>query len=210
MVISKTTAKRNRQHNYGCKKVAKVDGENVKYQVCAYPYGNSSGSKKDSFNMVIKLISNPSSLNLKAKYEFYFEDKNGKPYKCKGETDFEGLTVSSDIHLLSSDKFQEVMKEDQEIQFTISFTVVGEIKKSSNTNGIRKDFQYSLPKLLSTIPCIRDSKEYYFKGKKWQYHLEVKEDNSLWIYFQLLKIYRENFDAEFEVKAYDTHLGKGK
>uniref|UniRef100_A0A914PTF5 Uncharacterized protein n=1 Tax=Panagrolaimus davidi TaxID=227884 RepID=A0A914PTF5_9BILA len=75
------------------------------------------------------------------------------PYTETGETAFEELTVSSDIHLLSSDKFQEVMKEDQEIHFCISFTVVaGEIKKSSNTNGNLKDFQYSLPKLLSTIP----------------------------------------------------------
>uniref|UniRef100_A0A914PW84 Uncharacterized protein n=1 Tax=Panagrolaimus davidi TaxID=227884 RepID=A0A914PW84_9BILA len=159
--------------------------------------------------MVIKLLSNPSFLNLKAVYEFYFEDKNGKPYKRKGESTFGELTVSSDIHLLSSDDFQKVMKENQEVQFTISFTVVGEIKKSSNTNGIRKDFKYSLPKLLSTFPCIRDSKEYYFKGKKWQYHLEVKENNDLWIYFQLLEIYSKNyFDAKFKIKANDTCLGE--
>uniref|UniRef100_A0A914Q541 Uncharacterized protein n=1 Tax=Panagrolaimus davidi TaxID=227884 RepID=A0A914Q541_9BILA len=133
--------------------------------------------------MVMKLLSNPSFLNLEAKYEFYFEDKNGKPYT---ET--------------------EVWKEDQEIHFCISFTVVaGEIKKSSNTNGNRKDFQYFLPKLLSTIPCIRDSKEYYCKGKKWQYYLEIKENIDLWIYIQLLEIYRKNFDTKYEVKAYGTH-----
>uniref|UniRef100_A0AC35GNE1 MATH domain-containing protein n=1 Tax=Panagrolaimus sp. PS1159 TaxID=55785 RepID=A0AC35GNE1_9BILA len=92
------------------------------------------------------------------------------------------------------------MNAQQEIQFKITFSADEILQPFSYEKDNEYEFTCSFPATFEKFPCIRPSPEFWYNGIQWQCRLFKKDDDKLWIDFQIIQNpMLKNFDAEFEI-----------